>query len=200
VLGAGVYLAKQLLDVGSAPQLELSDEKMESKMLEKPYDFVLHEYRERGAIAPTFGATRARVPWNPNMPPYYIARDCPYGPNDSPAMHAWLALANAQEHARLETALDFQCSRPQFARKRGQAIWQGFTEEITVKDADPRVQSRTTNHVGFQWLPPNPTDSDWNEAALIAKQLPPNPVLFTPDAFYYTAPGQEFRHRSGQAH
>ena len=43
-------------------------------------------------------------------------------------------------------------------------------------------------------MPRNPTDSDWNEAGLIAKQLPPNPQLFTPDAYYYTNPGQNFRY------
>jgi hypothetical protein len=200
VLGLGAYLAKSLLDNGGQPLVDESKEEMQKTMLESPYEMNLHEMRTRGALAPSFGATRARMPWDPSFPPYYIASTATGGPNESPTERIFHSLANAQEHERLDVAEQIMHHRPHYARKKGQAIWSAFNEELHLEDADPSVPPRSTDHVGFQWMPPNPTDSDWNEAALLTRAMPPNPVLFTPDAYYMTAPGQPFRHGQGQTH
>lgn len=200
VLGAGAYLAVGLLSNGPQPDLDQTKPELERTMLESPYEMNLHEMRERGALAPSFGATRARMPWDPNFPPYYIARTATGGPNESPTERIYHALANAQEHERLDIAEHFSKHRPHYARKCGQAIWSAFNEELHLNDSDPRAPRRSTDHVGFQWLPPFPTDSDWNEAGLLARALPPNPTLFTPDAYYMTAPGLPFRYGQGQTH
>lgn len=197
-LGCGLYLANALLYNGKQPILATTRDVNETNMLESPYELNLHEMRVRGALAPSFNATRARMPWDPNFPPYYIASTATGGPNESPTERIFHSLANAQEHERLNIAEEFSSSRPHYARKRGQAIWSAFNEELHLQDSDPRVGYRTTDHVGFQWMPPSPTDSDWNEAALLARALPPNPYLFTPDGYYMTAPGQPFRHGARQ--
>lgn len=197
-LGAGVYLANGLFNPGPKPKLDQSPEEMRRRMLESPYMLNLHEMRENGAIAPSFGATRGQMPWDPNFPPYYIAESSIGGPNANPTERIYHALANAAEHNRLEIAEEFRNHRDHYARRRGGAIWQAFNEELTLVDSDPTAPVRTTNHVGFQWLPPAPADSDWNEAALLARQLPPDPTLFTPDAVYMTASGLPFRYGAGQ--
>jgi hypothetical protein len=197
ILGAGLYLANSLLQPEKQPKLDETKAELEQSMLESPYQMNLHEMRERGAIAPSFGATRARMPWDPNFPPYYVAQTAVGGPNESPTERIYHVLANAAEHERLEIAEEFAHHRQHYARKRGQAIWSAFNEELHIRDSDPRVPARTTDHVGFQWLPPYPTDSDWNEAALLARALPPNPELFTPDAVYMNAPGLPFRYGAG---
>jgi len=195
-LGAGVYLAHDLFQ---APLTQLEKTRAEelATIIERPYELNLHEMRHLGAIMPKFGATRARVPWNPAFPPYYIAPDIEHGPHDSPTERTYTLLANAQEHERLDTMEEAARGRRHFIRKTHQPLWNAFSRELVVHDPDPAVAPRTTNRLGFQWMPTNPTDSDWNEAGLIGKALPPNPTLFTPDSVHMTAPGMPFRHGAG---
>ncbi len=193
-LGVGVYLARSLY-TGAPVKLEKTPAEEFATIIERPYDLNMHEMSQLGAIMPRTGATRARVPWNKNFPPYYIAPDIEHGSMDAPTHRLYTLLANAQEHERLTTMEEVARNRRHFARDRGVPLWTAFTRELEVPQADGSVH--TTNQLGFQWMPRNPTDSDWNEAGLIGKALPPMPVLFTPDAVFMTAPGQPFRHGAG---
>lgn len=193
-LAGATYLAKDLFKAEPI-QLQETPEELDATMLERPYDFNMHEMRRLGAIMPQFGATRGRVPWSTEFPPYYIAPDAAAsGPNCAPAERVYTLLANAEEHNRLDVMEEAARGRHHYARKTGVPLWTGFTRDVTLHDPDPHVAPRNTGRLGFSWMPPNPTDSDWNEAGLIAKALPPNPTLFTPDSTYMTAPGQLFRH------
>ena len=197
VLGAGAYLASALF-AEQPVQVAPTQAELAQKMLEDPAQLFMHEYRERGAIAPSGSSVAMRLPWDKNFPPYYIAQTATGGPNNHPTERVYKSLINASEHERKDIAQEFYSARPHYARKRGQAIWTAFTSEISVQDEDGG--RRSTERQGFQWMPPNPTDSDWNEAALLAKALPGDPTLFTPDSTYMTAPGLSWRYGDGQTH
>jgi len=187
-LGASVGLAYALMPNGKEPDLEQPDHDLET-----PYELFAHEFRDKGAIAPGHAAIRGRMPWDENFPPYYVAQQVPGGPNDHPFSRTHTALLNAYEHRRQEVAIEFAAHRDNVARKRSQPVWTAFTDELDL-------DGRSTNHVGFRWLPPDPTDSDWNEAALLARALPPNSNLYTPEGAYMTASGVPWRYGQGQTH
>lgn len=192
-LGAGAYLAQSLFKADPVQLVENDP----NGIFERFYDLNLMEMNKYGAIMPQFGANRGRVPWSREFPPYYIAPDVTYGPMDAPASRTYTVLANAMEHERVATMEQAVRAREHFVRKSGVPLWTAFTREITLLDSDPTAPARTTDRLGFQWMPTNPTDSDWNEAALIGKALPPDPELFTPDSTYMTASGMPFRHGAG---
>jgi len=189
VLGAGVTLANALVNrKDPQPDLGATD-----RLIEAPRDLFEHEFRERGAIALGHAPLRGRMPWDESLPPYYIAQQVPNGPTDAPVTRLHNVMLNAYDHRRREIEEEFQAHRMNVARKRSQPIWTAFTDEL-------HLDGRSTNQVGFRWLPPDPTDSDWNEAALLARALPPNPDLYTPEGNYLTAPGVEWRYGQGQTH
>lgn len=190
-LAGGAYLASALF-ANTPVKVAPTEAELAAQMLERPADLFMHEYRERGAIAPSGSSVASRMPWNPLFPPYYIAQTATGGPNNRPTERVYKSLVNASEHERHNIAQEFHAARPHYARKRGQALWTAFSREIKAPDADG--STRTTEAQGFQWMPPNPTDSDWNEAALLAKALPGDPRLYTPDANFMTAPGLPFRY------
>lgn len=198
VLGAGVYLASALLDQGKQIVVDPTENEMQHSMLETPREALLHQYREYGAPAPSFNTTRGRLPWDPNFPPYYVSQTAPGGPNEDPVSRVHTLIANGIEHERQDVQATFNSARAHHARKRGGAVWYAFNDELTLDDADPSQPPRNTNRLGFSWLPANPTDSDYNEAGLIANALPGDPMLFTPDATYMTNSGMPFRHGYAQ--
>ena len=181
-----------------APVIAPTHEEMAQRMLATPSELFRYQYEQAGAPRPSYLSPVIRVPWETSRPPYYIAQTAPGGPNEKPTERLYNLMINTQEHEREDLAGEMYASQTHYARKRGQATWQAFDRELAVRDVDGKL--RATQHQGFQWLPPNPTDSDWNEAALIAKQLPPNPALFAPDGSYMTAPGLSWRFGDGQTH
>jgi len=197
VLGAGAYLASSMFANEKTP-VTLTPEQERERMLESPADLFMHEFRERGAIRPRFGAQVARNPWDPAHPPYYTSQTAPGGPNVAPTERLYQVIVNASEHERHDLAQELHSNYAHYARKTAVPVWTAFSREVGVPDTDGGV--RSTYSQGFQWLPPNPTDSDWNEAALLAKQLPGDPQLFTPDATYMTAPGLAFRYGANKLH
>jgi len=46
----------------------------------------------------------------------------------------------------------------------------------------------------YKWVPRSPHDSDYSYAVGMAKHVARDPLLFTPDAYYPTAPGLPFRY------
>jgi len=199
VLGAGAYLHAALYPV-EPDKVKYTPEEEFERAMERPRDFVVHEARERGFVAPQFNASSkaGRVPWSQSNPPYHIYKAGSAGNTDSPCESAAQLYANALEHERLDVQEELFAGRQHYSRKRAQPIYSAFTRELTIPNSDPYAPVRTTNIAGFMWMPPTPTDEDINEAAALGKMLPPDPLLFTPDAYYFTAPGQNFRYGAGQ--
>jgi hypothetical protein len=193
VLGVGAYLIQNLYGAPLAqPDIEADEQKMELNMLESPYQLAIHESRERGTIAPHSNQDAGRVPWSQHNPPYNVHFAGVHNMENA-TENAYHLIANAQEHQRLLVAEEAAKGRQHYARKRGQAVYSAFTRELTVQDADPDVPSRSTNVMGFSWLPMAPNDSDFAEAAAMGKAMPPDPLLFAPDQFYMTNSGMPFR-------
>jgi hypothetical protein len=197
VLAAGAYGASHLF-AAKQPVVNPTQAQLAAESLESPAKLFMHEYRERGALKQVGAAQSVRMPWNPQRMPYYIAQTASGGPNNNPTQRVYQSLINASEHERMDLAQEFAAARPHYARKRGAPLWTAFTREISVADNEGRM--RATDRQGFSWLPPNPTDSDWNEAALFAKAMPGDPNLFTPDSTFMTAPGVPWRYGDGQTH
>ncbi len=193
VLGAGTYLAESLYryNLQQRPVMPTKEEEFEL-MLETPREFILHQARESGIVAPAFSTVAARRPWSESNPPYYVYGSDINEPMSNPTEKVYQLYANSLEHYRIDTEEEIERGRLHFSRKRGQAIWNAFTREITVpgyKDQPPR----TTDHQGWMWMPPTPTDTDHNEAGAMGKMMPPDPLLFTPDAYYMTNSGVSWR-------
>lgn len=198
VLG-GAYLL--LAQAAPAPvhknKMEMTPEEENAVMLERPRDMVMSEARVRGIVAPTGRVNAGRAPFDPQRPPYAV-----YYPNHDntaqPTERLYSAYANAQEHERLLVKNELQAGRMHYARKSGQPVWSAYNRELHVPNADPFDAPRTTNHQGWSWLPPNPHDMDFVEAGLLAKAMPPNDALLSPEGFYFAAPGVTWRHGVSQ--
>lgn len=188
VLGAGVYLASVFSDHGEKRCL---DEKLDANnVIEQPRELFMHQAREGGVVAPNHASVAGRVPFDVNNPPYLIARRDGPSHTENPTENLYSNIANALEHQRLDVEAEAAAARMPVARKRGGAIVTTFTRELS-NPADPSMR---TGLINWSWMPPNPTDSDYQEAGALVQAIPPNPELFTPDAYYFTAPGQQFRH------
>lgn len=193
VLGVGAYLIDALYGYNKPiPDVEASEEQMELDMLESPYQMMIHEGRERGLVAPHSNQDAGRVPWSQHNPPYNV-HFAGVNSMENATENAYHLIANAQEHERLMVAEEASKGRQHYARKRGQPVYAAFTRDILVHDADPSVPDRTTNTMGFSWLPLAPNDSDFAEAAAMGKAMPLDPLLFTPDQYYMTNSGMPFR-------
>lgn len=186
VLGGGVWLAKSLLD---APQRPVNPTRAElrEQMPETPREFLMHEFRENGMIAPNFASSTNRVPWDPLNPPYHIHRVGEHH-MDNPMEECFTLRTNGLEHNRLDWQEQFVKGRMNVARKTKQPLYNGFSDEMAL------APDRRTQHMGWNFLPALPTDQDYNDAAQLAKAIPKDPQLFTPDAFYPTASGLPFRY------
>lgn len=189
VLGAGVYLAGIFSDHGNK-RLDESAEQLVDDTIEAPRDLFIHQAREGGIIAPNHASVAGRVPFDRLNPPYLIARKNGASHTEAPTENLYANIANAYEHQRLDTEAEAAAARMPVARKRGGAIVTTFTRELSNM-ADPSMR---TGIINWSWMPPNPTDSDYQDAGALVQAIPPNPELFTPDAFYFTAPNQPFRH------
>ena len=186
VLGAGAWVMNSLMKAPQRP-VDASDDELRAQMPETPREFLMHEYRENGMLAPSFGAVSTRTPWNPANPPYHIHRVGEHHMDN--AMEEMFTLrANAQEHQREDWQEQFMKGRMEVARKTKQPLYCGFTREMSL------APDRSTHQMGWSFLPALPTDQDYNDAAQMAKTIPKDPQLFTPDAYYATADGLPFRY------
>lgn len=191
VLGAGVGLANALYRSAHEKTDNFqSPEEEDMNMLEAPRAFLMHEQRERGGVAPPFNAVTTRVPWSEHNPPYNVHLAHGPGPTEMPTEQLYNLRANAYEHNRQDYAEQFFRGRQYVRRKQGSAVVTTFTREISNPD-DPRMR---TGFINWEWMPPNPSDSDYNDAAALSKMIPRVQELFTPDAYYMTAPGLNFRY------
>lgn len=192
VAGA-TLLANHLMGSGSCTQypdpgdteLEVSER---SYAGETPAEFLANQLKHFGYRAPTYNYGAARVPWDTNNPPYHIDQYFDTTLDVTPA-DLKQAYVNAREHERRDVMGQAWHGRRAFARKSGQPMWTGFTAEVS-NPADPSMR---TQHMQWNWLPMAPTDSDFADAAAVAKAIPPDPALFAPDAWRATYPGMPFR-------
>jgi len=191
VLGGAVYFAKSLYEGRQQQQrVDEQDEDMLLRgMLDTPAEFLAKQVKLYGMTAPTYNFATARVPWDTNNPPYHIQR---YGAATGEVTPSDIkqAYVNAMEHQRKDTMEQISHGRQAIMRQSNQPQWGGFTAEVH-NPMDPRMK---TQHMQWSWLPSAPTDSDFADAAALAKALPPNPLLFTPDSWFMTAPGLPFRY------
>ncbi len=195
VLGAGAYLAHAIYaQPPKAPPRNPTAEEDYALGLDRPEVLLMQNAQVAGMIAPQYQAATVRKPWNTgSAAPYYIHRP---GQShlDSPVTQLYTQILNATYHNRQDFQEQFAASRQQYARKSAQPVYTGFTDEMCITDS-ASGKKRYTQHMQWSWLPSNPTDSDFNDAALMAKAVPPDPLLFTPDANFATAPGLPFRYQ-----
>lgn len=190
VLGAGVYLADALFKGAQKVELLQTEKDQASNMLETHWDFLMHEGRENGVIAPQYGNVASRVPWHPMTNVNYMD-SLSDDPHSAPTENLYRTIANTRVHESADILEHLARNRQAFARKAGNAMYSGFTPEIIMEKDHERVMS----DVGpLTWLPRNPHDSDYSYAAGMAKAIPRDPLLFTPDAYHTTAPGLPFRY------
>ncbi len=182
VLGLGVYCAQQLTKKSS------KEETVDA--FETPKEFLMHEMRLHGMIAPRSQSIAGRTPFSENAPPYNVWRPNAPSHMEKPTETAYELYANALEHDRLETMDSIDKGRQNIMHKRGGAIITTYTRELR-NNADP---SMTTGIVNWTFMPPNPTETDRLNAAALVKAIPPNAQLSTPDGVWFTAPGLPFRY------
>ena len=191
-LGGSLFLADALLNKVPPRHINQSDREECEQQLMKTESLLMDNARQCGILAPPFQSATTRVPWDDRNPPYYV-----YQPGVShlerPMERTYEQYFNAIHHNRKDFEEAVERNRQQFARKRGQPIYTGFTGEMTSYDrvTGDRMQ---TQHMQWAWMPTQPTDSERNDAALLAKMLPADPTLFTPEANFMTAAGEPFRH------
>ena len=194
VLGAGFYLADALLTKGNkSVPIQQSEMEEGMGMLQTMREFIMQEARENGTIAPQYGNVASRVPWLHMNAPYYMDR-----PGDDtlsePTENLYKRIANSRIHQSADILEQISRSRQVFSRKAGNAIYTGFSPEMHIQNSDGEWNS--TNIGPLTWIPRNPHDSDYNYAANMAKAVPRDPMLFTPEADQATAPGLPFRYVS----
>lgn len=188
LLGAAVYLAR---DMWKPPQksIDPSDAENDAQMLQRPDQFLMSQLQTSAMIYPSFQFAPTRVPWDVNMAPYYITRRGEQ-PGDITPDKMRQTYINAQEHYRKDYEEAVASGQQQFVTKSAQPLYRGFTPEVH-NIADPSMR---TQNMKWAWLIAGPTDADVRDAGALARRVPPNPLLFTPDAYFATAPGLPFRY------
>lgn len=191
ILGGAVALASSLYrGPAQVEDIRETDNDMYARgMLDTPEEFLFKQSKLYGIWAPQYQHAAARVPWDTRNPPYTVAR---YGATTDEGVPSdvYQAYVNAKGHQRKDAMEQIASTRQAIARSSGQPIWTGFTAEIS----NPADRRQRTQHMQWSWLPRAPADSDFADAAALAKAVPPNPNLFTPDAWFATAPGLPFRY------
>jgi hypothetical protein len=192
VLGAGVYLASALLtgDDGKQVPLQMDEATEQETKLQTTRDFLMQEARERGTIAPQYGNISSRVPWHHLNAPYYLDR---IGDDtlSEPTENLYKRIVNPRIHEAADMMEGVARSRQAFSRKAGNAFYTGFTPEMYL----PKDGGMSSTNIGpLTWIPKNPHDSDYNYATNMARAVPRDPLLFTPESDFATAAGLPFRY------
>lgn len=191
-LGGSALLLKSLYDGGEQRKVMPTEDEEIQMNLDVPEELFMDTALQAGIIAPSFGSATARVPWDVNNPPYYV-----FQPGvdhlERPIERTYEQYFNALHHNRKDFEEAVSRNRQQVARRRPQPIYTGFTPEMTAYDSVTGDKMQT-QHMEWSWMPNDATDSEVNDAALLAKALPSDPLLYTADANFYTAPGLPFRY------
>lgn len=193
VLGAGVYFANAMFGGDQRqPDLTQTEEDQSANMLESHWDFLMHEAHENGTIAPQYGNVATRVPWTQMHAPFYLDT-LDNDPHSAPTENLYRRVANRRVHEASDILEHVARNRLAYARKAGNAIYTGFTPEMHLVQDGKWVSSNVEQ---LTWMPRSPHDSDYSYAVGMSKAVARDPMLFTPDAYYATAPGLPFRYSS----
>ena len=188
-IAAGLFAAYKLVNM---PSEETSVDNTASLGSLTPEEIFFLNAQVAGTVTPNHQASASRIPWRDGAGMPYFVHQPGQSNMDSPVTDTYTQILNAHFLDRKDFEETFQASRPQYARTKGMPPYMGFTGDMKLKG--PRGEVYSTQHMNWSWLPTNPTDSDWNDAGLLAKALPPDPLLFTPNADFATAPGLDFRY------
>ena len=185
-IGSALWMAKNLMPEGSKT-IDGSDvEKMQT-----PEEFLRKEYKRAGMIAPVNGHVHQRLPWDPANPPYDIWKPSDDEEHKNPSDRMYDYAVAAQEHYRKDYEQQLDAGYEYYIQRRGGAIVNTFTRELH----NPNDPSMRTGFINHSWLPPNPQDADYVRAGELARRLPRDPSLFSPDSTFMNAPGLPFRYR-----
>ena len=151
-----------------------------------------YEASVNGMQAPWYGASSTFIPYKKGSAAPYFVHQPGDSPMDSPVTNIHRQILNAKFVDRADFELGFKSSYPQWHRKSAVPIYTGFTDELVV--TTEQGERLSTGFINFSWLPSNPTDADYNDAAVMAKVAPPDPRLFAPTADFASAPGVDWRY------
>lgn len=155
-------------------------------------DLFEYEAGVNGMPAPWYGASTNFVPFKKgNGAPYFVYRPGD-SPMNAPVTNTHRQILNAKFLDRVDFEVGMNSNMPQFHRKSAQPRYTLFTDELKL--TTEQGEKLSTGFVNFSWLPSNPTDADFNDAAVMAKVAPPDPLLFAPSADFATAPGVDWRY------
>jgi hypothetical protein len=151
-----------------------------------------YEAAVRGMPAPAYGASSTLLPYKKNGAAPFFVHQPGESTLDKPITNTHRQILNARYVDRVDFETAMNANLPQWHRKSAVPVYTGFTDELTVTTLSGERLS--TGFVNFSWLPSQPTDSDYNDAAVMAKIVPPVPALFAPEADFATAPGVDWRY------
>lgn len=190
-LGLALYVGKQLLPKGAEKATpDDCEESVHPEGFQDPKDFLMKEYRRGGMIAPLQMHVHNRMPFRVDQPPYDIFKGVNAEARKNPSDKMYQYAVNAQDHYRKDFERTLDAGVEYYMPKRGGAIVTTFTREL-CNPANPSMRTGLINH---SWVPPNPTDADWQRAGALARTLPRDPTLFAPSADFMNAPGLPFRY------
>lgn len=153
------------------------------------YDFLTQQYERYGALAPSGNSVWHKLPWSTHNPPDNVMVDMSRTATCLPTERFYARLALAQEDHRQLIEEQIACNQPVWATRRSQPIVTTYSNEIHRPGTND-----ATEFNDYSFVPPSATDADYNRAGAMARALPRNPHLFTPESVYWTAPGLPFRY------
>lgn len=187
-IAAAAYLAHQYVtQTTPAPDVFTT----EGRPL-NPEELWMTEYQNNGALAPVTGRPTTQSPLSETDNIMFFHK--PGTSNmENPVTNTYIQLLNGAYVERRDLNMSAMAHRPQYPRKSDTPLWGAFTPELHLTDS-LTGEDLSTGYQRMSWLPKDATDSDWNDMALLAHVAPPNPLLFTPDANFMTAPGVGWRY------
>jgi len=160
--------------------------------LQTASDLFFTEAQLNGTIAPTYGAGANRLPFKKGRGEPFFAHIPGRSSADSPVTNTYIQLENANHLSRVDFEQSRAANRPTYMRDRSFPVWTTFTPELNV--VANGNEHLSTGFVNWSYLPLNPTDSDYNDAGVLSKVVPADPLLFTPYANFISAPGVGWRY------
>lgn len=193
VLGGSLWLAKQFLPKPQQKIMVSAEEEFYDKQPSPPEEFLYKELRRGGVIFPSWYDSAGRIPWDPQRPPYtlYPANSVTGDHMKDVTERIYGHYQNARWHERMDFEEQTSNDHEYFITKRGQPLPTSFTRELH-NPSDPNM---TTDMINWSWLPPNPQDMDFVRAGELAKKIPRDPSLFTPESNFMAIPGLTWRYQ-----